>query len=117
MHLAQAHELGARQAGQRAQHALLVAPLEAALEADEVEVGARQVLLPQLHDGPGAAAVGRGEADRLHRPVTQRVDAAPRHFLDRQAALEERALEVVQRQHLGARQAATKARTVAVSGR
>ena len=50
----------------------------------------------------GRRPVGRGEPDRLHRAEAQRVDAAPRHLLDRQAALEvERLLEVVQRQHLG----------------
>src|SRR6185503_18510876 len=93
---------GALEAGDGAQDALLVAPLEAALEADEVEVGAGEVLLLQLHHRVRPAAVGRGKPHRLHRSVAQRVDAAPRHLLDRQAALEEEgALEVMQRQHFG----------------
>ena len=43
----------------------------------------------ELHDRPGAPAVGPAQADRLHRAVAERVDAAAGELLDRQAALEE----------------------------
>ena len=102
VHLAEAHEDRALEARDDAEDALLLGPLHARLEADQVELGAGEVLLAQLHDGVGPPAVRRAQPDRLHRPEAQRVDAAPRHLLDRQAALEEeRLLEVAQRRHLG----------------
>ena len=78
---------------------------------------AGQVVLPELHDRVRLAARSRiGQADRFHRAEPQRVHAARRHDLDRQAALEElRIVEVVQRRLLGGRHGLMKA-TVFVSG-
>ena len=95
----EAHELGALEARDHPEHALLLAPLELGLEADQRVVARGQVVLAQLHDGVRAAAGARiDEADRLHRPEAQGLLAAARHHLDRQAALEEElVLEVVER--------------------
>ena len=90
MHHAEADELRVLEARNHRQHARLLAPLQLRLEADEAEVIAGEVVLPQLHDGVRRAAGARiDEADRLHRAEAQRVAPAMRHHLDRQAALEE----------------------------
>ena len=67
---------------------------------------AGDVVLPQLHDGVGLApGAGVAQADRLHRPEAQRVDAARRHDLDRQTAFEElRLIELVDAGLLGRHQ-------------
>ena len=64
---------------------------------------AGEVVLPELDAGVRLAPGARiGQAHRLHRPEPQRVHAAPRHHLDRQAPLEElRIVEFVQRRLLG----------------
>ena len=95
----EADELGVLEPGDEPQDARLLAPLHLGLEADEAEVIAGEVVLPQLHArvrlAPGARI---GQAHRLHRPEPQRVDAAPGHHLDRQTPLEElRVVELVQR--------------------
>ncbi len=97
------HELGVLEPGNQPQHARLLAPLHLRLEADEAEVVAGQVVLPELDARIRLAAGARiGQAHRLHRPEPQRIDAAPRHHLDRQAPLEElRVVELVQRRLLG----------------
>ena len=56
--LPEADEAGVLQARDHPQHALLLAPLHARLEADQVELALGQVLLPELHHRPGAPAVG-----------------------------------------------------------
>ncbi len=114
VHLTEAHELGALEARDRAQHAPLIGPLEARLEADQAVLTLRQVLLAQLHHGVRALAARRGESHRLHRSEAQRVLAAARQLLDRQAALEEeRLLEVAQRQHLGVEHGLTEGEVLA----
>src|SRR4029079_16184051 len=86
----EAHELGALEPGNHPQHARLLSPLHLRLEADEAEVIAGNVVLAQLDDGVGfPAGAGVAQPDGFHRPEPQRVDAARRHHLDRQAALEE----------------------------
>ena len=73
---AEAHELGVLEPGNQPQHARLLAPLHLRLEADQAEVIAGEVVLPQLHDGVGLAAgarIGRG------RPASSaRTAACPR---------------------------------------
>ena len=61
------------------------------------------IVLAQLHHRERALAGARiDEADRAHRPKRQRVAPAPRHLLDRHAALEvDAALEVLGRHLLG----------------
>ena len=97
MHHPEADEFGLLETGNQAQHARLFAPFDLRLEADQAEVIAGQVVLPELDDGVRRLAGARiDEADRLHRSEAQRVAAAVRHHLDRQAAFEESLLvEVV----------------------
>jgi len=100
--LAEALEVGALEAGDHAQHPLLLAPLHARLEAHQVQLALRQVLLAELDDGVGPPAVGAVEAHRLHGAVAQGVLAAARQLLDGQAPLEEdRPLELVRDDDLG----------------
>ena len=103
MHHAEPHELGLFQPRHQPQHARLVAPLDLRLEAHEAEVIAGESVLAQLDDGVGRVAGARiAQPDRLHRAEPQRVAAAVRHHLDRQAALEEHfPVEVVDRRRLG----------------
>ena len=63
---------------------------------------AGEVVLPQLDDRVRLASGPRiDEPHRLHRPEAQRVDAAMRHHLDRQAAFEEFLfVEIVDRRRL-----------------
>ena len=79
---------------------------EAGLEADQVPHLARLVLTAQLHRRVRLAAGSRVvQADRLHRAEPQRLAAALRHLLDRQAALEVRHLvELVAVKLVGGRQ-------------
>ena len=67
---------------------------------------AGDVVLAQLDDGVGFAPGARiRQPDRLHRPEPQRVHAARRHHLDRQAAFEKlRLIELVQGRLLGRHQ-------------
>ncbi len=74
--------------------------LQLGLEADHVEQRAELVVLAQLHDGIGLLArLARiGQAERLHRAVTQGFAAALGHDFDRQAAVEiGRRLETAER--------------------
>src|SRR5437016_9607140 len=90
MHHPETHELGVLEAGNQPQHARLIAPLDLRLEADEAEMIAGEIVLTQLHAGVRLAAGARvDEPYRFHRTEPQRVAAAMRHHLDRQAALEE----------------------------
>jgi hypothetical protein len=83
-------------------NALLIGPLHARLEADQVELTLRQILLPQLHHRPRAACRPAHAGRPASSAHSAGVDAAPRHLLDRQAAFEEHgAFEVVKRQYLG----------------
>ena len=90
MQAAEPGELGVLEPGNGAEDALLRAVLQLGLEADHVVERAELVVLAQLHDGVGLyrRIVRIGEADRLHRPVAQRLAAALGHHLDRQAAVE-----------------------------
>jgi hypothetical protein len=94
----EAHELGALESRDQPEHPLLLAVLELCLETHEAVVVAGNVVLAELDDGVSLPAGARiDEANRLHRPETQRVRAAVGHHLDRQAPLEEHlAVEVVQ---------------------
>ena len=63
MDLAEAQELGVLEPGNQAQNARLLAEPQLILKADQVEAVGAQILLAQLHDGPGPAAgarIGRG---------------------------------------------------------
>ena len=74
VHHAEADELGLLEPGNQPQHARLLAPFDLRLEADEAEVIAGEVVLPQLHGGVRLAAGARiDQADRLHRSEAQRV--------------------------------------------
>ena len=103
MHHAEAHELGLLETGHKPQHARLLAPFDLRLKSDEAEVIAREIVLAQLHGGVRLAAGLRiDEADGLHRPEAERVDAAMRHHFNRQTSFEESFLvEVVDRRRLG----------------
>ena len=74
----------------RAEDAHLLAVFQLGLEADHVEERAERVVLAQLHDRIGLRRrpVRIGQAERLHRPVAQRLAPALGHHLDRQAAVE-----------------------------
>ena len=90
MHHAESHELGLLQPGNHSKHARLLTPLELCLETHEAVVIAREVVLAELHRGIRRTACTRiHQPDRLHRPETQRIDAAMRHHFDRQAPFEE----------------------------
>ena len=87
--LAEAQELGLLQARDQPQHARLFAELHMVLESDQVEALGAQIFLAKLHDGPGTASGARVvQAHRLHGTEAQRVAAAARDLLDRQAGLE-----------------------------
>ncbi|MNJ64501.1 hypothetical protein D3C77_604550 [compost metagenome] len=90
MQPAQTGELGVLQAGDHAEDVGLGAVFQLGLEADHVEQGAQGIVLTQLHDGVGLdrRVVLVGQADGLHRAVTQGLAAALGHDLDRQAAVE-----------------------------
>ena len=90
MNAAEPRELGLFQSRNGAEDAHLFAMLQLGLEADHVEQRAELVVLAKLHDGIGLhrRIVRVGEAERLHRPVAQRLAPALRHHLDRQAAVE-----------------------------
>lgn len=90
MHHPEPDELGLLQTGDHLEHARLLAPFQLGLESDEAVVIASQRVLSELHRGVREAARARiGEADGLHGSEAQRVLAAMRHHLDRQATLEE----------------------------
>ena len=111
VHRAEARECGVLEAGDHLDDALLLRHFHLRLEADDVEVIVGEVFLAQLHDRVRPLAGARMfEADRLHRTEAQRVDAARRDLLDRQAAFEvRRLLEVVQRKSSADSSAATNA--------
>ena len=87
--LAQAHEMGLLESRQSPEDSLLITPFESGLEAHQVVVALGEVLLAQLHDGMGPAAVRRGEADGLHGSETQGVDPSTGDLLDGQTSFEE----------------------------
>ena len=99
MQAAEPGELGIAKAGNRAEDAHLLAVLQLGLEAHHVEQRAELVVLAQLHDGIRflRRPMRVGEAERLHRAVTQGFAAALGHHFDRQAAVEigRRRLEIV----------------------
>ena len=77
------------QARDQAQHARLLAELHVVLKSDQVEALGAQIFLAKLHHGPGTASGARiVQAHRLHGTEAQRVAAAARDLLDRQAGLE-----------------------------
>ena len=77
MDLAETQELRALQSRNHAQDAGLLAELQMVLEADQVEAIGAQVLLPELHGGPGTAAGTRiDQTHGLHGAEAQRIAAA-----------------------------------------
>ena len=103
VHHAVAGELRVFQAGDHAEHALLLAPLEPGLEAHQIVVGGGLVLLAQLHHGVGLSARARVDQPHgLQRAVGQRLAAPGGQDLHGETALEHQLLlEVVQRGQLG----------------
>ena len=86
VHLAEADKLGARQARDHPQHALLVAPFDVGLEADQVVEGACDVVLAELHHGERTpAGAGIAQTYRRHRSEGQRLRIAASQHLNRQA--------------------------------
>src|SRR5471032_2657328 len=84
--LAEPQELRLFQARNQPQHPRLVAEFHVVLKADQVETLGAQVFLPKLHHGiwtPASAWIA--QPHRFHRPEAERVPAAPRNFLNRQA--------------------------------
>ena len=108
VHRAEPEELGLFQPRDHAKNTELLGVFHPRLEADEVVSGHGRVLRAELDHRVGAAPRVRVlEADRLHRPVAQRVLAALRHDLARQAPLEVlRVLELARRHLLGRRESA-----------
>ena len=90
MHHAEADELGLFKSGDEPKHTRLLAPFDLRLESDQAEMIGRQIVLSKLHDRVRRPTGPRiDEANRFHRAETQRVHAAMRHDLDRQAPFEE----------------------------
>ena len=89
MQPAEPGEFGLLQTGDHAEDAGLLGIFQLRLEADHVVERAERIVLAELHDGIGfVRRVRIGQPDRLHGAVGQRLDAALRHHLDRQAAFE-----------------------------
>ena len=87
-------------AGDHGKHALLLAPLEPRLEADEVIHRPRFVFRAQLHSGVGfAPGSGIDEPDGLHRAEGHHHFPARGHDLDGHAAFKD--LRAVEPVHLG----------------
>src|SRR5215207_5132396 len=84
------------------------------LEADEVVGVGHQILLPELHARVRLPSVARvSQAHRLHRPVAQRIDPAPRQLFYRQTRLEPaRLLEALERDALRADERLVEARVL-----
>ena len=103
---AKTRKLGALEAGNRAKDARLLAVLELGLEPHHVEQRAEPIILAQLNDGArlDVRRMAVGQAEGLHRSVTQSLTAALRHHLDRQAAVEVGRFPVVESDLLAAEQ-------------
>ena len=104
VHHAEAHELRVLEAGNQAQHALLLAPLDLRLEADQAVVIAGEVVLPQLH----GRVRRRGRCADRRRPTgfigPKRSVSAPRcamTSIGRQPSKNSLLVEVVDRRRLG----------------
>ena len=106
MHHAVAGELGVLKPRDHREHPLLLAPLEARLEAHQVVQRGLGVLLPELHHGVGfLPRAGIDEPHRLQRSESQRLAAPGGQYLHGQAALEHQLLfKVVQLRQLRADQ-------------
>ena len=98
--MAPANEFSRRQAGNHLEHTLLLPPLEIGLEPHQIPEPAVLVFLAQLHHGVGPlgpthiavfdiSPAGIPETNGFQRPVAHRVFTTPRKFLNRQTALEE----------------------------
>src|ERR1035438_4269200 len=89
MNLAEAQEARILKPGNQAQYAGLLAKFEMVLESDQVVAVGAQILLAQLHHGPGGlAGAGIAQADWLHGAEAEGVAASPGEDLDGQAAFE-----------------------------
>src|SRR5215208_898363 len=89
------------------------------LEADEVVGVGHQILLPELHARVRLTPRPRvSQTHRLHRPVAQRIDPAPREFFYRQTSLEPaRLLEALERDALRADERLVEARVLLLAHR
>src|SRR5215207_7578236 len=89
------------------------------LEADEVVGVGHQILLPELHARVRLAPRPRvSQAHRLHRPVAQRIDPAPRQLFYRQTRLEPaRLLETLERDALRADERLVETRVLLLTHR
>ena len=100
MQAAEPGEFSVGEAGDGAEDADLFRMLQLGLKTDHVEQRAELVVLAQLHDGVGLyrRPMRVGEAERLHRTVSQGFAATFRHHFDRQAAVEirRRRLEIAE---------------------
>ena len=91
VHDAVPHELGVFEAGDHAEHPLLLAPLQIRLEADDVVQRPLLVLGAELDVRPGAVAgVGVHQTHRAQRAEPHGVGTAGRHDLDGHTALVDR---------------------------
>src|SRR5919199_1249199 len=89
MHDAHAGEVGTLHARYGPEDALLLAPLQARLEAHHVEESPLGVILPELHHRVGLLAGPRvRQPDRLHRAEAQGLVAAAGYGLHGEASLE-----------------------------
>ena len=93
MHDAVTHELRVLKRWYHGEHALLLAPCQVRLEADDVIDSAVGIVAPELNDGIVLSPRARvDKPDGLQWPVAQGVHPAARHDLDRHAALEHAAV-------------------------
>ncbi len=100
VHHAVAQKFRVFKAGNHGKDALLLAPLEPRLEADEVIHRPRCVVRAELHDGVGLApGSGIDEADGLHRAERHHHFPARGHDLDGHAAFKD--LRAVKPVHIG----------------
>src|SRR5215831_10951805 len=89
MDLAVAQETGIFEAGNKPQHACLLAELQVILEADKVVGVGAQIFLAELHDGKGHLAGFRiSQPDRLHRSEAKRIAATAGDLFDGKASFE-----------------------------
>ena len=95
MHHAVAHKLRVLQAGNQAEHPLLLAEFQVGLEAHQIVHGVLAVLTAQLHIGPGpVAGAGVGQAHRPQGAEAHGVRPAAGHHLNGHTALVHRQVAV-----------------------
>ena len=89
VYLAKLQKLGVLQARNQLQNPLLLAVTQMILKSDQPIGVGHHIFLPQLNTCPRfAPRLWIGQAARLHRAVSQSIDAAAGGFFDWQTALE-----------------------------